>query len=127
MSDLNYAAEKFWSAIGSLAGNGPIKQRLESAFLHFHPIKPDDFANAETRKDYEDLMRRLTVVKDDAKGHVPSTIAAMTEEQAENVTGLIVSLCHSIEWGSPRGSEASRYGRACELGHPLWRIRTLAV
>jgi len=105
MSDIHYANEKFYNAVDSLCGDGPLKTRIHYAFMSFHPVQASDFADAELRAKYEEIRRRLTVVKDgpEDRGYVLNTLDAMSDDEARQLSHLIVELAFNIEDVCARG------------------------
>ncbi|SDG45597.1 hypothetical protein SAMN05216338_1001370 [Bradyrhizobium sp. Rc2d] len=99
MADLNYVWEKFSTAIYSLAGNGPMRERLRSAYLSFHPVRIADFDDdPEMQADYREIMDRLTAWSEGypGEGKVPSTLRQMNDEEADEVADLIIDFCFSV-------------------------------
>lgn len=90
MADLGYAWEKFGNAVHALAGHGSLQDRIHSAFMCFHPIRVDDFANdPELQNDYKEIMDRLTAVDGaPGEGRVPATLKQMSDEEAAHVAEL---------------------------------------
>jgi hypothetical protein len=100
MFNLNYAAEKFGTAIYSLIGTGSHQKRLHSAYSSFHVLRPDDFQSYPDLKDlYEEIMRRLTVVRDQPKeiGYVPATLAQMNDQEAAEIATKILDMYIMIQ------------------------------
>jgi len=99
MADLNYVWEKFSTAIYSLAGNGPMLERLRSAYLSFHPVQIADFNDdLELQADYREIMDRLTARAEGypGEGKVPSTLRQMSDDEANELANLIISFCFSV-------------------------------
>ena len=93
MSNLDLAAERLGRALYHLVGTGTHQERLHLAFKSFHPLRLDDFtSHPKLKKNYEEIMRRLTVVNDDQKDHVPAKLKKMTNEEAAELTELFVDL-----------------------------------
>jgi tRNA G10 N-methylase Trm11 len=93
MSNLNFAAEKLGRALYHLVGTGTHQKRLHFAFTSFRPLQLDDFnSHPKLKKSYEDIMRRLMVVKDDQKDDVPTKLEKMTNEEAVELTEMLVDL-----------------------------------
>lgn len=99
MADLGYVWEKFTTAVYSLAGHGPMQERLKSAYRSFHPIKVSDFDDdPELQADYREIIDRLTA-KDEGspgEGRVPSTLRQMSDEDADRLAELIIDFCFSV-------------------------------
>ncbi|MCA6110467.1 hypothetical protein [Bradyrhizobium cenepequi] len=99
MADLNYVLEKFSTAIYSLAGNGPMQERLHSAYLSFHPVRISDFDDdPEMQADYREIMDRLTARAEGhpGEGKVPSTLRQMSDDEANQIADLIIDFCFSV-------------------------------
>lgn len=99
MADLSYVWEKFTTAVYSLAGSGPMQERLRSAYLSFHPVQVSDFDDdPELQADYREIMERLTARAEGyaGEGKVPSTLRQMSDEEADELANLIISFCFSV-------------------------------
>ena len=57
MGDLRYANEKFYTAVDALGGDGPLRNRILSAFMSFHPVQADDFKDADLKAKYEKIKQ----------------------------------------------------------------------
>jgi hypothetical protein len=92
MKNYSYAHEKFGTAVQSLAtSSSSIQDRLHSAFMSFHPVQARDFKEPEVREAYEEIMQRLTAVKDDphSLGTVRVTLNQMSDHEASEIAQLI--------------------------------------
>lgn len=99
MADLSYVWEKFSIAIYSLAGHGPMQERLHSAYLSFHPVRTSDFDDdPEMQADYREIMDRFTARAEGhpGEGKVPSTLRQMSDDEADELANLIVDFCFSV-------------------------------
>lgn len=99
MADLSYVWEKFSTAIYSLVGNGPMQERLHSAYMSFHPIRVSDFDNdPEMQSDYREIMDMLTSQAEGypGEGKVPSTLRQMNDDEANKLAELILDFCFSV-------------------------------
>ena len=96
---LHYAREKFGIALNSLATSAnSLQARLQSAYMSFHPIREDDFANSEMRATYAEIIARLTAVKDgpETNGYLRNTLDQMSDAEAEGIAELIYNLSMEI-------------------------------
>lgn len=97
MGELGYPYEKFYNAVSVLARSPRrIQDRILSAYMSFHPIKSSDFKDPEMATSYQEIMDRLTTVKDSEKGHVPATLDQMSDSEASVVADKIVDLFVAI-------------------------------
>lgn len=97
MGELSYPYEKFYNAVSVLArSTRSIQDRIHSAYVSFHPIRVSDFKDPEIAASYQELMDRLTKVKDAEKGHVPATLEQMDDDEASLVADKIVDLFAAI-------------------------------
>lgn len=111
MADLNYVWEKFSTAVYSLAGNGPLQDRLRSAYLSFHPIRIADFDDdPEMQADYREIMDRLTARPEGypGEGKVPSTLRQMSDDEADELASLIIDFCFSVARARIEEARSSR-------------------
>jgi hypothetical protein len=96
---IEYASEKLVAAVHGMAASArSIQDRVQSAYLTFHPIRPErDFPTRESRERYDRIMELITADKsDEARGYVPTTVSKMSDEQAEEVARLIVDLADHV-------------------------------
>jgi hypothetical protein len=94
---LSYPWEKFSTAIYSLAGEGPLQKRIYAAYGSFHTLRPDNFTDhPDLRDQYEEIMGRLTAIKNPEKGHVPATLEQMSDDEARKVATLIIEMAFAI-------------------------------
>lgn len=101
LHDFGYPHEKFSNAVDTLAGPAPLQTRLHHAWMSFHAIQPKDFTDLghpEMQTAYEEIMTRLTKVRDadPEKGYVPATLERMTTEEATELSRMIVALAFDI-------------------------------
>ena len=104
MNTLQYANEKFHSAVLMLVENGTAQERLRNAFTAFHPVQASDFDDAKMCTKYEEIMQRLTVVRDPDKGYVSATLEVMSDEEARSINRLIVGLAIEIAEARAQGN-----------------------
>jgi hypothetical protein len=97
MSGISYAYEKLFSAVGGMASSPlSLQERLEAAYIGFHPIRPEELP-AEVGNQYRKIMELLTADKSDAhRGYVPTTTARMTDDQARMVIQMLVTLLDQV-------------------------------
>jgi hypothetical protein len=97
MDALNYAWEKCSTAIVSLAGEGRMQSRILGASKSFYVLQLKDFADyPKLQQQYREIMNRLTAVRDPVRGHIPSTLESMPDDEASKVATLIVELAFGI-------------------------------
>ncbi len=105
--DLSYPFEKFMVAVDALATSPErLQDRLHSAFMTFHTIRVEDFDDPDMQSALNEIMDRLTKVRDAEKGYVPATVEQMSDEDAKDVAELIFGLFMDIarvELASRRG------------------------
>jgi hypothetical protein len=96
--DLSYACEKFTTAVYALTGEGSLKERIESAYLSFHPLRVADFEKyPDLQLQYQDIINILTKVEGTpGEGRVPATIKSMTSDEARNASDLILAFCFAV-------------------------------
>ena len=96
----SYEREKLAYAVSALASSAPIQKRLEHAWMAMHTLKNHGFTNPERQAEYESIYDRLTADKSDSHaGHVPTTTARLSDEEAEEIARDIVSLNAMLNWG----------------------------
>ena len=86
---LDDACEKFYSAVRTLAiMDRDIKSRLTDAIVNnIAHVNPEKDLPENLRDKFNHMLEELT-----AEGSFPETIAYMTNRQASNVAGEVVSL-----------------------------------
>lgn len=95
----DYEREKLANAVHALASAAPIQKRLEYAWTAMHTLKNHGFTNADRQAEYESIYERLTADKSDPHaGHVPTTCARLSDEQAEAIARDIVDLNTALNW-----------------------------
>jgi len=95
MSAMSYPYEKLMVAVDAMATSPQrIQDRLHSAYMSFHPLRPTDFPEGKMRVAYVEIMDRLTRVKDadPDKGFVRATLDRMSDEDAGNLASKIFDL-----------------------------------
>jgi hypothetical protein len=94
----SYPWEKFSNAIYSLAGGGPLRDRIHSAFMSFLTIQTRDFADdpdiqAGFSKMYEELTKTKAMGDE---GNVRATLNAMNDDELASLSASIVDIHLSI-------------------------------
>jgi hypothetical protein len=110
MSHLNYGFEKFSHAVHALdASSKPIKERLFDATYHLG-VLPEQHVPEEMRGQFTYIAERLkSGVPRSGEGTLAATINQITEEEAIEIAGDIVSfnddliLWHGRNWGKVSG------------------------
>lgn len=95
---LPYAYEKVQSAVGGMAASpSGLRERLASAGLAMHTVKPEDFPAGNLRDRYNDIRQRLTAAEPDGeRGSVEVATSQMSDEKAGEVAHLIVDFAHAL-------------------------------
>lgn len=90
----DYEREKLGNAVDALAASAaPIQKRLEYAFTAFHTLMAHGFTDSERAAEFKVITDRLTADKSDNEaGHVPTTTARLTDDEAVEIAQLIVDL-----------------------------------
>ncbi len=91
----SYVCEKLYGAMYALAvGPGRIRERLHSAAMGFHILRPDDFPDDyDLRPQYEQLWKKLTAKKAKAdEGTLRATIDAMSEGEAAEIARKLLEI-----------------------------------
>jgi hypothetical protein len=100
MANVPYANEKLSKAMRLLiTGIGPIRQRLEAAFLAASTLQPGDFPDNQTRDLWLEIRGVLTSVPGPG-GSLRETLAQMSNEQASKIADKFDDLYDLI---CPRG------------------------
>jgi hypothetical protein len=90
----NYAREKFGSAVEAMASSpASIQDRLEDAYLTFHPVQVKDLKEGEEQDLFQDIYDSLT--REEAvgdEGRVKATLNKMSDEEASRIASQIVAL-----------------------------------
>ena len=88
-----YLTGKFRAAVADLVGNGPIKQRLTSAYLNHLDDIHEDEVGPEERWQFVDLRRRLYhIAPASGEGPVRASVRKMSPVEAAECAELILSL-----------------------------------
>jgi hypothetical protein len=96
----SYEREKLGNAVSALVSSAPIQKRLEHAWTAMHTLKNHGFTNPERQAEFERIYDRLTAdTSDSRRGHVPTTTAGLSDEEAEEIAHKIVSLNTMLNWG----------------------------
>lgn len=92
MSHLNYGFEKFSRAVHELAASSkPIKERLSDATYHLGVLREQHFPE-EMREAFNYIAERITSgVPRSGEGTLAATVNQITEEEAVELAGSIVS------------------------------------
>jgi hypothetical protein len=99
--ELCYVDEKFTDAVRQLAiSSGPMKERLEAAFLAIHTVRANDFDDPQMRAAYQSILERLTI-----NGTVVATTAQMDANEGEDVANGIFELFLAIRRKLGEGEE----------------------
>lgn len=91
-----YGWEKFHGAVHTLAGEGPIAERLENAYLYniIHLKKNNDIPD-ELHKEFDELVAIMTDA-DVPEGRVNAAVHAMDEITRRTAIEKIISLYDSL-------------------------------
>jgi len=89
-----YSLEKFDGALHVLViGNEPLKRRIYSAYLMFHPVRPENFPDQSSLELYEEIMEELTKFTTMGnEGDIQSTIEKISDHDAGEIALKIVQL-----------------------------------
>lgn len=92
MDHFSYAFEKFGRAVHELAASAaPIKERLANATYHLGVLREEDVPE-EMREEFKHLRGRITSgTPQDREGTLAATINQITEQEAVDIAGAIVS------------------------------------
>jgi hypothetical protein len=106
MAGLAYAAEKFLVALYGLVGPGQLQERVQRAYMSFHPVRMADFKDhPELRDAYQRLIDSLTPVEGgSAKGRVSTNLQQMSREEAARISKSIVDFWVMVQ--SARGTNS---------------------
>ncbi len=100
-----YAYEKFSDAIRSLAiGPGDVRQRLRSAYLHFHPVREKHLPE-HLQNDYQWVLQQLTrfgpATGRDGKvlrGSMDETLSRIRNSTGTKIAERILHIYHQLNW-----------------------------
>ncbi|GAC1446892.1 MAG: hypothetical protein NVSMB56_09940 [Pyrinomonadaceae bacterium] len=109
MSHLNYGFEKFSRAVHALAASSKtIKERLSDATYHLGVLR-EHHVPEEMREQFNYITERITSgTPYSGEGKLAATVRQMTEEQAVEVAGDIVSFNGDlILWRGRNGGKIS--------------------
>ena len=96
MSELDYVSQALEKAIYALkAGPGQIRKGMIAAHKEWHPITVDKLP-AELKDDWQSIIDRLTVVKDDEQGHVPATIDSLSDDDLNELAMDIMDFADRV-------------------------------
>ena len=112
---LMYPHEKFLVAVDSLATTeGSLRDRVEAAWMSFHPLKETDF-QGELRSKYAELHAALTrmgpVIFGDGEvrvGSVHNTLQNLSDDDVRKIADMIFSMFVNIarEYYGALGTQA---------------------
>lgn len=90
----DYEREKLGNAVDVLATSAlPIQKRLEYAFTAMHTLRHHGLSGSERQEAFDSIYKQLTVDKSDEKaGHVPTTTARLSDNDASKLASEIVDL-----------------------------------
>lgn len=97
----SYALEKFGQAVHELVMHpGRVQERLEAAFMRFHPVWADDLPEGELRRRFAGIRDNLTF--DEAtgnEGRLAATLRNLSDEDASAIAARIWRLYYELqEW-----------------------------
>lgn len=94
MTSLSHAKQRLSTAVHGLAsGHGPIKERLEAAFLVCAPLLPEDFPEGELRHKWFEIREILTAKEaTESKDRLKATLSEMDQHKASKIAGMLVEL-----------------------------------
>src|ERR671918_864214 len=101
---IDYACQRFYSAVRSLTCEGTLKQRLRGAAMHLDVLKAEkDFPPGELRQRFSDLKRKLTEKedRDDKWGNYGASVDAMSNEEREETAEEILSIFTDLAYHDP--------------------------
>jgi predicted acetyltransferase len=92
MSHLFYGYEKFSNAVHELAASSkPIKERLRNATYHLGILRDENIPE-EMRDEFKGIFERIrSGIPQNREGTLTATVNQMTEEEAVELAGDIVS------------------------------------
>lgn len=97
MRTSSYPFEKFFNAVDGMATSSrPLRDRVQSAFLSFSPVKPSDFTETDTRQKFETLMKSMERIQDPERGSIVATLEQMSDEEVEATANNIVEILHGL-------------------------------
>lgn len=90
---MGYLTSKFRSAVISLSGRGPIKQRLATAYMSYLSDLHDDEMAPEQRAEFAKLRQRLQQVSPmNGEGPIRASVRKMSPHDAAECAEIIVDL-----------------------------------
>ena len=100
-----YACEKFNDALSSLAtGPNDVRQRLLSAYWHFHPVKKKHLPE-QLHDDYQWVLNQLTrfepVINRDGKvlrGAIEVTLSRIRNSTGSKIAERILYIYQQLNW-----------------------------
>lgn len=89
-----YEREKLGNAVRVLAtSTAPIQKRLEHAWTAMHTLIAHGFVDKDRAAEFAEINARLTADKsDEDAGHVPTTCARLSDDEAREIADAIVDL-----------------------------------
>lgn len=96
----DYAREKFWQAVHSLAtGSEDIRERLAGAALFLSRLRPDDLPEV-LRQEFEDVLHELTKEKAlGDEGTIVATTHDLTQEEGAKLAERIPDIYTELHGG----------------------------
>jgi len=94
-----YSLERFDGAFCVLVtGNEPLKSRIYSAYLIFHPVRPENFPDQISLEMYEEIMKGLTKFTATGKeGDIHATLEKISDHDAGEIALKIIQLQQYLE------------------------------
>jgi hypothetical protein len=84
--------ERVDNAIATLIGDGPLRERLESAAITLDALEPDEFPEA-LQEEFEMIMHTLTGdQRNDRNGAIKDTVSSYTNRVASSTASAILRL-----------------------------------
>ncbi len=109
-------SDKFYAAVRTLAGHGPIKKRLASAYDDNLAHLPAEELPESIRPDFESLRRTMLSVKP-LRGESPvlATVRKMSTTDANRCAKQIVALFSELEQALGNSERAARPSTGTQL------------
>lgn len=96
MYDIKYVWEKMEQADREFAHSSDIKKRIYEAYNRYHHLRDDDFPTDDMKAIKKEINEKLTKDKSRSGHYIPDTIAQMTDDEAEEIAGLIHDLAMHV-------------------------------
>lgn len=78
-----------------MVGASTIQDRLHSAFMSFHTVRPVDFTIPEDQAKFQNVKDILTS-QEGPDGKLAATLAQLTDEDGEKAAAMILELYNSL-------------------------------